>query len=525
MNVNIDTKGIGSYKEGMAKTHKLLVLEDSDLDFALLERTVEKFFESLSVSLQITRAFSKISFEEKYNSSHWDCVVTDFNIPGYSALEAIDFVNKKSYSSCPILVFSGAIGEEMTVEIIKRGAWDLVLKSDMTRLGPSVLQSLRENHSHLKELQAQEAADAASHSRERFLEIVSHDIKTPLTSIQLIAEALQRQNTMGSPAHGQLNTILKNLSRIERIVSDVLNQAKLDSGTLKPSLKNINMHPFLIGLQEEFEELAKVKGLKIVTKSSPDLNIEADPTLLFQALANLLANAIKFSSYGGTITIEATIRDSMLTICIEDEGSGIIAEKIPFIFEKFYRASNQSHGGFGLGLFICREIISAHGGTIKAESEIGKGTRFIISLPATQASLSRVPLSIVKNRTLPGHQPALLLVEDDLDLNDVLTEIFEREGYRVISCSSVVDARIKIKEFHRELSVVVTDFRLGDGTANDVLQILDTESGDRKIKRILLSADWTIDDLTKIPRVDKVLKKPINTEDLLNEVDKLFNPS
>src|SRR4051812_1080283 len=116
--MKIETNHMNLQNKTPEKTHKLLVLEDSELDFALLDISLKKFFGSLDVKLEISRASNKTDFEKKFLNEIWDCVVTDFNIPGYSALDAIDLVCHKSGSDCQILVFSGAIGEEMTVEIM-----------------------------------------------------------------------------------------------------------------------------------------------------------------------------------------------------------------------------------------------------------------------------------------------------------------------------------------------------------------------------------------------------------------------
>ena len=490
------------------------MLEDSELDFALLKNSLEKFFASLDVPVDITRSENRSGFEQKYHGGRWDCVVTDFSIPGYSALEAIDLVVNDDESRCPILVFSGAIGEEMMVEIIKRGAWDLVLKSDLPRLGPAVLQSFKEVQSRREGAKARGAADAASLSRERFLEIVSHDIRTPLTSIQLVSEQLRKDKNLGIDTQNQINKLLRNLSRIERVVSDVLNQARLDAGCLKPSLRVLTVGAFFNDLIEEFSALAAAKNISIASSVTDELKIEADSTLLFQVFGNLIGNAIKFSTSGGRVMLSARATATQVTLSVGDDGPGIEPEKVPYIFEKFFRASSSNENGFGLGLYVCREIVTAHKGTIKVNSQVGAGTIFNVSLPSLREAV--VPLELINNGTGLDNY-TLLLVEDDPDLNEVLNEIFTREGYKVISVASVAEAKGVITQRIDEIALIVTDYRLGDGTGSDVLGSIPSTRRST-VKTILLSADWSLDFSVDNPKADRVLKKPINTADLLSEL-------
>ncbi len=209
----------------------------------------------------------------------------------------------------------------------------------------------------------------------------SHELRTPLTAIKGFSEHLL-DNAQDSDAR-YLNIILRNTERLIHLVNDIQSLAKLEQ---KPLLRatNINLLDFLANTKSIFEEKLKSNKLYLNLNIPDNLpQLEVDKFKFEQIFVNLIDNAIRYTSEGG-ITISAEAQYHSIVIKITDTGIGIPEEHLPRLFERFYvvdKSRNRKNGGTGLGLSIVKHIVQLHNGSIKAESSLGKGTSFIITLP------------------------------------------------------------------------------------------------------------------------------------------------
>lgn len=222
---------------------------------------------------------------------------------------------------------------------------------------------------------------------------IAHDLATPLTAIQGFSEALA-DDVISEPAarHETAQRIGREVQRLRRLVADIQNMSSLEAGRTQLDLAPLDMHALvdetLFVIEPECEQAGITLHNEIVPNPPPVL---ADSDRIAQVLLNLLDNARRHTPAGGTISVSAAIDGNALSVWVTDTGSGISAEDLPHIFERFYRADRSrtgATGGSGLGLSIVRAIISAHGGTIRAESTPGQGTRIIFTLPLASPSLS-----------------------------------------------------------------------------------------------------------------------------------------
>ncbi len=230
-----------------------------------------------------------------------------------------------------------------------------------------------------------EMLDGIQHSMEaqkRFTSDVSHEIRSPLTSLRGSIEVALRKKRTTEEYEGLLKNNLSDIIRLSRITDDLLFLAKADNNIL-----DLRKHWFDINhLLKAIIERLKYDGRSVVEEYGEDLEVYGDSSTLEQAFRNLINNAIKYTPLGGTVTIATEKEGDSVRVTISDSGIGIPEDEIPYIFERFYRVDKERSrkmGGTGLGLAITQWIVSAHSGQILVKSTIGSGSDFIVILPRT----------------------------------------------------------------------------------------------------------------------------------------------
>ncbi|HEX6040111.1 HAMP domain-containing sensor histidine kinase [Longimicrobium sp.] len=221
-----------------------------------------------------------------------------------------------------------------------------------------------------------------------FVSVASHEIKTPLSVIRgyvtLLADGIY--GDVNDQQKKTLEAVSAQTDRLTRLVHRLLDVSRFEAGGARLELRQIELRPFFDELTEDFRVLAVQNGIEFPVRLADDLprTLVGDEDRLNEVLGNLLSNAFKFTAKGGTIRVDAARCDGGIQVEVEDTGVGIPPDKLPHVFEKFYQVDNEAQPrsvGSGLGLAIAREIVEAHGGTIGAESQVGRGTRFRVYLP------------------------------------------------------------------------------------------------------------------------------------------------
>ena len=226
--------------------------------------------------------------------------------------------------------------------------------------------------------EAQHAVDA----REQVLKIVSHDLRNPLHTISMTASLLLEGQGSDEQRQRQLMIIRRAGERMNRMIQDLLDVAKLEAGRLAIATREVEVRTLLEEAGEMLRPLAAERSLALETRIGPDVRtVEADPGRVLQALSNLVGNAIKFTSPGGRITIRADRAQAGGVQCaVADTGGGIPPEQLPKIFGRFWQPDPADRRGIGLGLAITKGIVEAHGGRIWVESRVGEGTTFYFTV-------------------------------------------------------------------------------------------------------------------------------------------------
>lgn len=241
------------------------------------------------------------------------------------------------------------------------------------------------NLGHTLNTMAESLANVEQNRRD-FLANVTHELKTPITSIQAMAEAILDGLAVKPGQHDRyLSTIVNEARRIDRLIGDLLNLSQLEAGKLSIVAQEINFGEFILTETGKYNSIAGAKNLSFVFDISSTLPpVWADPDRLAQVLGNIVSNAIRYAPEGTAITIKASRDSSFALIEVSDNGPGIPSDDLPFIWDRFYRVNksrSRNDGGTGLGLSITKKLVEAMGGMITVKSLSMQGTTFSFTLP------------------------------------------------------------------------------------------------------------------------------------------------
>ncbi|HEX5031941.1 MAG TPA: HD domain-containing phosphohydrolase [Candidatus Eisenbacteria bacterium] len=331
----------------------------------------------------------------------------------------------------------------------------------------SLYEQIGESMRQLEE--ATQRGEELNDLKSSFVQIVSHELLTPLTVIRSHVEALQEHVGGMNPKtqHEFLQAVDENSLKLHRLIQSILELTQLESGRFRMQREPMNVPELIdetIGL---LRDAADEKG--IVLGSEPvrrDLIVEADRNLVRRVLLNLGTNAIKFTPKGGRVTFRAQLNERSVKLTVEDNGIGIPAEELTKVFEKFHQVDDslsRKYPGVGLGLFVAKSIVEWHGGEITAESEPGRGSRFVVALPATPGDASVITHSATPSRSVSEHLTRLTV--------EMVAEIMNA---RIASLMLVDEERdelyIKAARGLREEVVCGTRVKMGNSIAGWVAQ-------------------------------------------------------
>ncbi|MCI0659590.1 MAG: heavy metal sensor histidine kinase, partial [Acidobacteria bacterium] len=233
---------------------------------------------------------------------------------------------------------------------------------------------------------------AAFERQRQFTSDASHELRTPLAVMRGDIEITLRRERTPEEYKRVLTSNLEEIVRLSRLVEDLLMLARADAGRVELRREPVDLNKLCQQMVEYISPLAQQKGQQLIyepSNGSSEIKIDADMQRIKQLLLNLLDNAIKYTDYGGNVTLRLKTEDKCVEISVADTGRGIPPEDLPHIFERFFRksksTSDRSATGFGLGLSIVKWIVDSHGGKIAAYSEAGKGTTFTVRFPLLQA--------------------------------------------------------------------------------------------------------------------------------------------
>ncbi len=294
--------------------------------------------------------------------------------------------------------FAAAADRSLTISRV--GLWLATLIAGVAIGGLSWRQqrAQRAERNEIEQRLRQRAAEVASITEQHrrldimkysFASAVSHELRTPLTAILLALEMLQDGDVGQLPPDVSrvVSVAERGARRLARLVEDILDLERLESGKFGFQLVPHDLHVMLLETVESLAPLAEQAGIELVLHDA-HANVLCDGDRVVQALVNLVGNAIKFTSPGGSIHLETVRRDMEVEVTVRDEGRGIPVAELDSVFDRFHQVDakvDQGKGGVGLGLAITRQLVEAQGGRIWVESEYGVGTAFHFTLPMAVA--------------------------------------------------------------------------------------------------------------------------------------------
>ena len=349
---------------------------------------------------------------------------------------------------------------------------------------------------------------------ETYLSMVVHDLRTPLAIISTCGEYLTSfsQDALTEEQKNFVNRMQRNAEKALRMVSSLLDVAS-SKGSYQVELEELNGASFVEKVANNVAFLGLDRKVKIRAETLADARIRIDGDKIEQAIENLVANAIKFSPAGTVVSIKTSVfnykEESYFRIEVIDQGVGIPSDKLESIFDKFTQLDigEAKKLGVGLGLSIAEEFVKVHGGFISVESSEGKGSSFQINLP-------------VAIEPKPGVTGTILLVDDDEDILEFISEELKDQGFEVIAAAGVGVALKKLQS--AAVDLVISDIQMPD---MDGFEMLAHVRKNMEIPVILASGFYPSlsDDVAKsLFQADYFIEKPYQIESLLMVIKELL---
>ncbi len=369
--------------------------------------------------------------------------------------------------------------------------------------------------------------------KDKFFSNITHELRTPLSLIISPADHYLRHPEEFKDHEGFLRAVRRNASQLLRLINQLLDMSKIESGNMKLALTGAYFSDYIRKLVAGFEPLAAQKHIKLRFESDHDESYFFDPEKWERIMYNLLGNAIKFTSPNGVIIVSIKmsngnmpVHEMELKVC--DTGIGIAPHHIPHLFSRFYQADSsvtRGYQGTGIGLSLVKELVDLMDGSISVESEEGKGAAFIIKLRLHKApegarlepkeKLELLPVITPENKTTATEEaPVLLIAEDNEELNAFITACLQ-PYYRVFS---VPDGRQGWEMAVKELpDIIISDMMMPDMDGFEFCEKIKNDAATSHIAFILLTAkaayESRISGLGK--GADDYLTKPFYVEELL----------
>ena len=371
---------------------------------------------------------------------------------------------KASYERSTVII-TGLITFSVALLVV----FYLIIQRDIKKK----VQARKERERLINELNLSvEQNNALIASRKKAVHTITHELRTPLTAITGYAGLMQKEHNEGKTGQ-YIHNIQQSSNRMRDMLNTLLDFFRLDNGKEQPKLLPCRISTIVHTLETEFMPVAMNKGLSLTVNNVSDTVVLTDKERIIQIGNNLLSNAIKFTEKGGVSLIVDYI-NGVLTITVEDTGSGMTEEEQQQIFGAFERLSNAAvKDGFGLGLAIVKNIVTMLSGKIHLESEKGKGSRFTVEIPMQKAE--EVPEKEIQAYIhRPNRNLNVVAIDNDEVLLLMMKEMYAQEGIHCDTCTDAAELMEMIRR--KEYSLLLTDLNMPEINGFELLELLRTSN-------------------------------------------------
>lgn len=358
----------------MKKKLNLLIIEDSQYDTDLMINELRK--NNLSLEYQLVNSADQMML--RLSSERYDLVISDFNLPGFTGVEALKLA-KDHDPMLPFILISGYINRKQETQILELGANEVILKDNLNRLPFAVRRVLYE-------IADKKKLNTLIATKDKLFSVLSHDLKGTLEGIVVLTEFLHEDVSAeqeDSSLANHLKLIAQGVRSSSRLLDNLLNWALMQQEGFEPTYRQFDLKKSIKSSIDIYRSKAMGKNVSVHVHSPP-VSISGDVNMMGITFRNLISNAIKFSNPGGKIDIMVTENKDVITVSVKDQGIGIPADIKSKLFDpedRPKRAGTDQEQSTGLGLLLCNDIVKMHQGSISFESEEGKGSAFTIMLP------------------------------------------------------------------------------------------------------------------------------------------------
>lgn len=365
-------------------TH-VLVVDDDEVDRMLVKRTLKQTHPQLTIIEADTCQLALVLIQQQ----PFDCAFIDYNLPDGNGVELVSEFRSLGIKF-PLIALTGQGDEQVAVDLMKAGASDYIKKNNVK---PDLFHHIL--HQCMRLYQAQVEADEVKkqredllEQREAFISYMTHDMQTPLVGANRMLELIQDDafGIVSNSVKQKINIIVHSNKDLLSMVRDLVDVYSYDTNLEEISRIPIDIRDLAQDVIQELSPLVLNRDLdlKLIIEDQQSINykISIDRLAFKRVLVNLIGNSLKFTEVGHiSLVIAGSSEDNpSIKILIQDTGAGISAEDLTQVFERF-RKGKHKRSNTGLGLYLCRQIVEKHNGTIHAESQLNQGTTFTIQLP------------------------------------------------------------------------------------------------------------------------------------------------
>ena len=572
---------------------KILFIEDDKID----RIAVERFLKHGNFPFELLLAGSIAETRAILRTARFDAAVVDYILGDGTAFDLFE-----DLPDTPMILITGIGNEEIAVKAMKSGAYDYLIKDAegnyLKTLALTVENALKRKETeaeliryreHLEALVARRTAELqreveerkraeealrkahdelemrvnertaelsrvnaelarANRLKDEFLANMSHELRTPLNVILGMAEALQEgiHGSLNEKQRNALRTLEESGRHLLTLINDVLDLSKIGAGKLELEIMPVTIQTICQASLRMIKQMAHKKQVNIATRFDPAVTtLRADGRRLKQILVNLLSNAVKFTPAGGEIGLEVQgdPEQHVVSLTVWDTGIGIAPEDMNRLFQPFVQLDAslaRKYEGSGLGLSLVYRMVEMHGGSVTLKSEVGKGSRFTISLPWQEVegrevgrwgdgeeegrSVPYPDLPISPTPQLPN-SPAprtMLIAEDNEATIATFSGYFDAKGYRVLIARNGWEAFAHAREYQPD--VIVMDIQMPDMDGLEAIRHIRSDKQGQAIPIIALTALAMDGDRERClaAGADDYLGKPVNLKRLTETIERLL---